>query len=160
MIEQLMEKTIHPNNYFYSNVRNWLNNQFLNKAFTKELQEYIMENEVDNSVLSTGNENNKYVCANTKDKIYLPSYKEMTESKYGYGGDGMRQKQLTDYAKAIGCYICEIKEYYGNGLYWLRSHDHKAYYSAYLVSFEGCMKGGIAWDNDIGVAPAITITVK
>lgn len=61
------EQKIYENNYEYSDIRNWLNNDFLNKAFSTTLQSYINTTRVDNSLLSTGDKSNPYVYNNTSD---------------------------------------------------------------------------------------------
>lgn len=77
-------KKIYPNNYEYSDIRKWLNKDFINKAFTKELQTYITTTIVDNSLSSTCVSTNSYICKNTLDKIYLPSEEEIRNTSYGY----------------------------------------------------------------------------
>lgn len=146
---------IYPNNYEYSDIRKWLNNDFLNKAFTEELQAYIATSVVDNSLSSTGDETNPYICNNTYDKIYLPSYKEMENISYD-----TRQKQLTDYAKALGCYMNTSSSYYNNGYYWLRSPYYD--YSNYVrnVTYNGYVSTSNVSNPIVGVAPALTITIK
>ncbi len=158
-------KRIYSNNYEYSDIRSWLNNEFLNKAFSEELQEYIDNTEVDNSVKSSGKDNNKFACDNTIDKIYLPSYKDITTSQYGYDANGeasdsSRRKKLTDYARAIGCYMHESSEYYNNGTYWLRSPHSKQSYCTLYVDSAGYINNSIVYSEDKGVAPALTLTIK
>ena len=71
------------NDYKFSYIRRWLNDDFYNVAFTPQQQGYIAVTEVDNSAESTGYSNNPYACKNTSDKIFLPSYAEINE----YDGD-------------------------------------------------------------------------
>ena len=101
-------KTVYANNYEYSDIRKWLNEDFYNKAFTKVLESYINTTFVDNSLASTKDSSNPYTCNDTYDKVYLLSYKDITNSGYGFSSslytyDKSRQKQLTDYAKAMRC---------------------------------------------------------
>ncbi len=156
-------KTICANNYEYSDIRNWLNNEFLNKAFQEVLQEYINVTEVDNSASSTEYSENKYACENTMDKIYLPSRAEMLKAEYDYrtssGEDTARQKQLTDYAKAMGCFMNTTDDYYNNGYYWLRSPFSDDSDGAYFVHYYGNVRNYYVYDVSIGVAPALTIQI-
>lgn len=163
------EQKIYENNYEYSDIRNWLNNDFLNKAFSTTLQSYINTTRVDNSLLSTGDKSNPYVCNNTSDKIYLPSYSEITNTMYGYMRyerfDQAKAKKLTDYAKAKGCSIffdSSCPEYYNNGSYWLRSPYFNFGGCARYVGIIGDVDSntGFVSGNSIGVAPALTITIK
>ena len=68
--------------------------------------------------------------------MYLLSYKDITNSNYGFSSskyeDTSRYSQVTDYAKAVGAYWNTSVEYLDNGYYWLRSpvsnFDDYAYY--------------------------------
>ncbi len=155
-------KTIYADNYKYSDIRSWLNNEFLNKAFSEELQEYINVTEVDNSTLPTWT-SNEYACENTMDKIYLSSYEEIQKSEYGYNTspkeDLVREKQLTDYAKAMGCYTSTGNQYFNNGQYWLRL-PYNSTPSTCIVNVNGDMRTFTIVNNDsIGVAPALIIQI-
>ena len=114
-------KTIYPNNYEYSDIRKWLNENFYNKAFTKALQSCIHTTLVDNSLASTGDVSNPYICNDTYDKVYLLSCKDIKNKEYGFIDNETRQKQVTDYAKSLGCNINIDTNYYCSGIYWLRS---------------------------------------
>jgi hypothetical protein len=74
---------VYPNNYMYSDIRTWLNADFLSKAFYLD-GSLIQTTTVDNSLASTGDSSNPYVCANTSDKVWLLSYAEATNSSYGF----------------------------------------------------------------------------
>lgn len=72
------------NNYKDSEIRAWLNAEFYNTAFSSLQKELINTVLVDNSVYSTGYDSNPYACGNTNDKIFLLSYREVTNSAYGF----------------------------------------------------------------------------
>jgi hypothetical protein len=118
---------VYPNNYMYSDIRTWLNADFLNKAFYLD-SSLIQTTTVDNSLASTGDSSNPYVCANTSDKVWLLSYAEATNSSYGfstsYYSSNTRYCVTTDYARAHGCYMSTDSSYYGNCYWWLRSPDY------------------------------------
>ena len=137
-------QTIYANNYEYSTIRAWLNGYngtsygvedytnkgFIDIAFTEEEKAIIKTTLVDNSLESTGDKENQYVCNNTNDKIYLLSCKEATNTIYGfdsykYANDSAREAKPTDYAAARFCDM-----YRGNGLWWLRS---PLYYDSYYA---------------------------
>ena len=109
------------NNYKESNVRKWLINEFLTKAFNTLEQALIQAKTVDNSAASTGVEPNPNACDNTTDKIFLLSYAEAMNLDYGFKnrhtfGDTKRRKVPSDYSLATGTYM-KI----GNSYWWLRS---------------------------------------
>ena len=121
-------QTIYPNNYKYSDIREFLNNAFLNAAFKTNEQSLIIVSEVDNSICSTDTTNNSYVCENTLDKIYLLSYQDSINPGYGfssyYENDEDRRAVVTDYAKAMGVWWATSSTYYNMGYWWLRSPYH------------------------------------
>lgn len=73
------------NNYANSTIRKWLNSTFYDAAFKDdETKRRIKETLVDNSLASTTDEKNKYVCRDTRDKVFLLSAKEaVTYREYG-----------------------------------------------------------------------------
>ncbi len=93
------------NNYANSSIRKWLNNEFYNAAFNEAEKAKILQSVVDNSLASTCDSSNKYVCANTSDKIFLLSKKEATTALY-FKDNQARQKRPTDYALCQGAYSC------------------------------------------------------
>ncbi len=112
--------TVYENNYKESEMRAWLNgysytgesgavstfidNGFLQTAFTEEQQARIQTTTVNNSLASTLDSSNSYVCANTNDKVFLLSLQELTNTSYGFSSsttrDSARNKTFTDYAKS------------------------------------------------------------
>ena len=92
------------NNYKDSQVREWLNNEFYNKAFFKD-DSKIMLTEVNNSITSTFYEENYYLCDNTFDKVWLPSAKELANENYQFVYDENRICYLSDYARVKESWI-------------------------------------------------------
>ena len=88
------------NNYKYSKIRAWLNATFYETAFSELQREIILTTTVDNSVYSTGYDTNPYVCEDTEDKIFLLSYREVTNSEYGFSSSSDREMQTSDYSRA------------------------------------------------------------
>ena len=130
------------NNYKLSDIRKWLNSDFLQQAFYYD-SSLVQTVNVDNSVESTGITNNQYVCEDTQDKVYLLSYKDITDEDYGFTDDTSRIAYEAD----------------GNARdYWLRSpgYDYGARGdSASDVSYDGSVLGYRVYDSD-GVRPALT----
>ena len=85
----------------------------------------------------------------------------MQNEEYGFIYNRSRQKQLTDYAKAKGCYMNTSTSCYNNGWFLLRSPHF--YYDAGVkfVNDNGDLDYQ-CWvtSGDNGVSPAITITLS
>lgn len=115
-------QNISGNNYFFSDIRSWLNLEFYNFAFILE-SAHIQTTLVDNSAETTSSTNNTYACENTLDKVFLPSYKDYLNELYGFSDANKRCSRLTDYAIARGsyCYTGTHTTYLRNGYYWTRS---------------------------------------
>lgn len=143
------------NNYENSEIRNWLNNDFLNKAFAD--QSVIATTSVDNSVASTGLDSNTYVCETTYDKLFLLSRQEAQNANYEFENDADRSAKVTDYAKARGV-ITSSDDYVNNGYWWLRSPRSANSYSAYFVYSDGYITGMVdGLSENYGVRPACWI---
>ena len=112
------------NNYEFSNIRKLLNDTFYNLAFNSSQKTKIETTLVDNSVSSTGQVKNNYICNDTNDKLFLLSYEEC--SKYYLS----TETSGTDYAKIQGLptsnswmlrspvYTTGTYIYAGNGSYY------------------------------------------
>ena len=146
-------KVIYPNNYEHSKVRaylnglsyitkdsenSWqgtntafLNRGFLQTAFNDNAQKVIAYTPIDNSASSTIDSNKKlspasvFACSDTKDKIFLLSEKEVTDSTigmpaYNRSGDGSRRvRSSTDYLDMIG--EMPYSDLISGRYWWLRS---------------------------------------
>ena len=165
------------NNYKDSEIRAWLNNGFLQSAFTAAQQSSILATTVDNSERSTNPAahaaywnfgNNQYACDNTSDKIFLLSEKEVTTSAYGfaaydkYVGDSIgttsstRILVTTDFAKATGAY--QDSNAGMGGWWWLRSPYYHIGLNALYVDYHGKADSPNIVNNDRGgIAPALCV---
>ena len=134
------ENGIYYNNYKYSDIRTWLNNDFLEQAFYYD-PSLIQTVNVDNSAESTGDSSNPYACEDTQDKVYLLSYKDICNEDYGFMDDASRIAY----------------DAYGNACdYWLRSpNNHRHDNFARCVYSNGDVN---YYDVSIsrGVRPALT----
>ena len=139
-------------------LRTWLNNYFLNTAFTTDEQKAIMTATVDNSEsqcfdFNTVTDVNKTTGGNnTQDKIFLLSYEEA--NKYfgveWYENDGAKDNvnarvQPTAYAIAQGAYTkddCTTVNGVAAGEWWLRSPGYyqnratRVYYDGSIFSLD------------------------
>ena len=104
-------------------LRTWLNDAFLNTAFTSAEQVAIKNTTV-------VNDDNPYYDTeggeNTTDKVYLLSIAEAGNTAYGFNGEfrtesETREAKNTAYAKECGAWTSTSTEYEGNGCWWLRS---------------------------------------
>ncbi len=136
------EDTVYVNNYMYSSIRSFLNENFLNKAFSELQKNEILTMSIDNSAISSNpNDNskhwndgvNEFYCNNTQDKVFLLSIQEVTNAEYGFSTsvkaeDVQRERKSTAYAQCQGVYVSTGKNRNSNGWWWLRSpncHDNK-----------------------------------
>ena len=93
-------------------LRQWLNDTFLNEAFSREEQARIQE------VLVVNDDNPHYSTRggeDTMDRVFLLSEAELLEF---FPEQEQRTCQATEYAKAQGAYVDENN---GNSWWWLRS---------------------------------------
>ena len=160
-------ETVYANNYKHSDIRAWLNGEFLNTAFGEVAQSLIETTEVDNSAYSTGSSSNAYACENTFDKVFLLSQREVVNSEYGFASsastdDTARRMTVSDYARSTGAYMYTNSSYFGCGFWWLRSPSSSGSYSARDVGSDGYADGydifSVGHDGD-GVVPALNITL-
>ncbi len=158
--------TVYPNNYAQSGIRTWLNDTFYNKAFSATQQQNIQLTTVDNSAATTGKSENMYACDNTQDKIFLPSYKEVHNSAYGFVSEGGEQDEarmllLSDYARANGTYMMGYQPaWYGRGQWWLRSPIWDSSVDIAIGTPSGAVGGTKVDSASVGVAPAMHVTVS
>ncbi len=145
------------NNYEKSEIRRWLNEEFLGTAFDEAQRNLILTTTVDNSVASTGEEENKYACNDTLDKIFLPSYSEVADIEVEE-----RKMQTSDYSRAIGAYTNgDPDDCYGNGWWWLRSPDDSDGGYACDVDYSGDADCTSDVDHSgHGVVPALQIQLN
>ena len=151
------------NNYASSEIRQWLNATFYETAFSELQRELILTTTVDNSVYSTGYSSNPYACENTNDKIFLLSYREVTNSAYGFSSDYSSydtacRMQTSDYSRASGVWMITNSSYYGNGYWWLRSPYIDNSSIARIVRSDGYVDDdNSVYLSDDGVVPALRI---
>ena len=152
------------NNYAESEIRLWLNDTFYEIAFSEYAKKLILTTEVDNSALSTGFEDNPYICENTYDKIFLLSGADVINSDYGFGKynspDVARRFLTTDYSRAIGTYVYTTKgDFFGFGGWWLRSSSSTKPELSRQIDIAG-YGGGLAYVYSAGgIVPALRITL-
>lgn len=155
-------QNVYPNNYKYSDIRTWLNNDFYKSAFALG-NSHIQITTVDNSATTTYSSLNNYACANTQDKVFLPSYKDYINSSYGFSTNDVcdtRFCKTTDWARARGAFYyasSENRQYCGN--YWTRSPLNFSPYHVNEVSYNSYLSGSNIGDTNGGVRPSLSIKI-
>lgn len=151
--------TIYPNNYEYSDIRTWLNDDFYNEAFSTITQR-IKTVSVDNSASTTEYSSNKYACNNTLDKLYLLSCQDALNTSYGFSSStsssSTRYAYATDYARAMGVYVSSE---YNNSNWLLRSPSSNYSTQTSCVNTNGGIPNANA-SKSAGVRPACIITIS
>ena len=134
-----------------SDIRRWLNDDFLNTAFTQEEQKAIEIRKISTPSYS------KYGFfnsggADTKDKIWLLSEDEA----WSYiNGDRARRTEATAYTVAKGVYK------YSNGYceWWLRSPGYESGYAFYVSGDGSVFASGNVDDKYFAVRPALWLNL-
>lgn len=115
-----------PNNYRYSDIRQWLNAEFYNTVFSELQKQIILKATVDNSGKTTDFDNNMYACEDTEDMLFLLSFADAGSSAY-FSGNAARMVKVCDYSRATGAYMyvpengVTSSKAAGCGVWWLRS---------------------------------------
>ncbi|MEG1395046.1 MAG: DUF6273 domain-containing protein [Clostridia bacterium] len=162
-------KTIKPfaNNWEHSDIRNWLNDGFVNKAFSLADQEKIIPKSLRcNGDVSFKDKNangdllpNKYADSQTnttRDKVFLLSYSDVTNIDYNFG----KKAVASDFARANGVYYSNSLKGDGGGAYCLRTAGTSSDIvsqinkSGILVN-QGMVITGVLSSTALGVRPCI-----
>ncbi|MBQ8178466.1 MAG: hypothetical protein IJ033_04655 [Clostridia bacterium] len=151
-------KTIYANNWEQSSLRQWLNNDFYNAAFSDNQKNAIIAESLDNKTTAYDGSYNDYAnCQNnTTDNVFLLSYKDVTDTALGFNSSNLR-KWSTDYAKAQGLYSSPNVDY--KGLWWLRSADSNTSSMVALVNPIGTTGNQYVNTTSYGVVPAIIVNI-
>ena len=146
------------NNYMNSDIRAWLNEDFLDIAFEDLAQSLIKTTTVNNSAYSTGYDGNIYACANTSDRVFLLSYREALNSSYGfsskYTSDDARQMTESDYALINKSSSMTLHEWI------LRSpamFNDRSDLVRFIMKGGSIPNGGCNVSSPLGVVPAMNI---
>ena len=131
-------------------LRSWLNDEFLNKAFTKTEQAAIRKELIENP------DNPKYKTnggENTKDKIFCLS---IGEAERYLSSDEKRQKKACAYAMAKGAFT--IKDCGDAVIWWLRSPGFRPDWASHVGPFGEVHEGGPYCINlAVCVCPALYV---
>ncbi len=165
------EMTTYSNNYNESDIREWLNNDFYNTAFSSAEKANIKATTFSTESIGTTLKKRGFErldCPEATDRIFFLSFADLINPAYGFNPDYLAYDHAsmlggTDYAKCQGLYnfnaSAEFKEgYRGCFSWWLRS----AYVDSYCdcVSFHdgNANTSYSADDTFVGVVPAMCVT--
>lgn len=133
-------RVVYPSNYEYSDIRKWCNNDFYKQAFTTDEQNLLQLTTISNRFKIY---NYEYPDDHdTEDYVYIPSFKELTNSLYGFEKEGIfsysRFSTPSDYASAKGVYTSNLDASYpDSGLYLIRGGYEFLKSFIYFVKFDG-----------------------
>lgn len=149
------EQIVYSNNYKYSDVREWLNNDFLSNAFGFNVSPLTIM-EIDNSKETTATPDSGFECENTFDYVTLLSYKDYNEQALSN-----RLIKTTDYVRVSGANYSVNSNNLFSGYYWTRSPIETEEENGTSVS--RCNMNGTINNDFVGwggscVQPSITIS--
>lgn len=150
----------YASDYGNSSIRDWLNEDFYNTAFSDGQQSRIKKNQ---TIDAKSTYSSSYDGTTTNDnKVFLLSYWDVINSNYGFSSsystyDTARQLKSTDYAQCQGCYkYTTSTRYYGNSWWRLRS-PYNSIYAAH-VHYGGYANDGHSVNNTyFGIVPALKL---
>ena len=148
------EKT---NNYSTSELRQFLNNDFCDKAFFGT--DLPLVTEVDNSLSSTGDSVNHYTCDNTFDRVFVPSRVELGYIT-GYDPDAdtkrnNRKRLTSEYARIKATAYSDYA-----GLYWTRTPNAEHSDRTYVVEQIGGISNNYCVDSVFGISVCPMIRIS
>lgn len=148
--------TYSPVTWETCSLRDWLNDIFLNTAFTEDEKKQILLTEVDNSRTQGNNEWRISGGNNTEDNVFLLSYEE---SEQYFDSSFNRMCLPTNYAVSQGADIrVHDDEFTESGWWWLRSPG-EAQHHASFVNFDGTRYSNAVGNEYLSVRPALWISL-
>ncbi len=148
------DRTHYANNYAESSLRQWLNDDFRNTAFTQAEEKRIVPTTLDNSNSETPY--SYYNSVSTTDKVFLLSKKDAVNAAYGFRSDGndpAKQAKSTDYADCQGINVSADRR----TCWRLRSPGVGSNQLCTVDTDGGALFNTKAGDVSVGVRPAITL---
>lgn len=142
----------YASNYEHSSIRQWLNNDFYNTAFSDEEKSNIF---ISNNLSCTSSFNGQFSGNPVRDYVFLLSGDDVSNARFGFNSDKsaadeQRVRKATDYAKCQGIYIHPDS---GNSYWWLRTPCMSD--SADTVGCDSKVGNNITYYTYQGVVPAV-----
>lgn len=154
------DKTHYANNWEYCSLREWLNNEFYNTAFSKTQQDRIKELTRENK----SRHSSKYDSNPTSDKITLLSFWNALNTSYGFSSsystyDTARNHKGTDYAKCQGLDLRSDfdDKYNGFSDWWLRTPGFYTNSPCFIINGRVSDYGCDVNYTSKGVVPALNL---
>lgn len=134
---------IYSNNYQYSSIRSYLNDEFLNTAFALNSNNLLANND------------------SYQDKVSLLSKDDYLNASYGFESDisvksTSRECKVSEFARASGSWY-NTDNY--NGSYWTKTSSTDFNYSAYNINGSGFISDYAVDGNSHSIRPTITISL-
>lgn len=156
--------SVYVNDYYTSSVRQWLNRDFYNCAFSEKEKTCIKTSSLNNEAYSS--DYKKFDSAKSNDKVFLLSYKDVMNASYGfnpdkYSSDALRIASGSDYSKCQGLFV-ETQSGAESNSYWsLRTAGSESIFSA-RVSPNGIVSNNsyVHFSCYAGIRPAICVNLK
>lgn len=154
--------TAYAHDYAESTIRQWLNDDFYNTAFSEKEKAQMCERACEMQYFPRSKPHGEMTVS---DKVFMLSRIEATSTKYGfkssmYAADAARRGKGTDYARCQGLHVCNIGfGHLGNSCWWLRAPGffsrrvNKIFYDGYCAVDSYYM----VELTDIGVRPCIAV---
>lgn len=163
--DRLLDGYYIPNNDFeYSDIRSWLNNEFFNSAFAFN-NSHIQLVTVDTPRAPEPVDFSEQFHQSTQNKVYLPSYYDYLNTSYNFPDSTeptiIRCCKTTDWTRANGAFSWSTEDDYKNcGSYLTRSPytNHNSF--VYEVDVNGGLYETRSLKANLGVRPAITIKLS
>ena len=156
---------IYENNWEYSDVRAFLNGEFLEEAFMGGEKDFLLTTSIDYSK-DTANPDFDYANGTScMDTVFLLSYQDMRNEDYGWSKsakdeDARKVGKATDYAKAKGVYASPNKgDEHDAAHWWLRSSGNMEHFSS-LTSALGTLATYNVKSEMIGIRPVIKVKLN
>ena len=146
---QAFNDTNTDDDYLISSIRDWINKEFYDTAFTAVEKSKIQASHYDGDA--------------NYDKIFLLSYDEVINSDYGFSSKASNKGSIrsvfgTDYAKVQGLYVVNStasgKTYVGRSNWWLRSPSSISVQVS-AVNHDGTIDTAYIHSTDVGIRPAL-----
>ena len=114
------EMVYFANNYAKSSIREWLNKDFYNTAFSTTQQRIINHTSLENSSCCCSEYVGSYYNSETTcDRIYLPSYEDLLNPNYGFSSQE-DEKNVTRIAQGSDYSLCQgLLSFHPSGFPWL-----------------------------------------
>lgn len=133
----------------------WLEDSFLENAFTEEEKSVILVTEVDNSKSQNNKDWNVNGCENTNDMIFLLSY---ADTERYFDSATSRVCTPTDYAISIGKEVKIMEDGTKVVWWWLRSPGETDTQASF-VNFDGTRYTNAVGNKYLYVRPALWIDI-